>query len=453
MSLDDPERLAALRATELLDSPADPAFDRLTMLAAGLLRAPVAMVTLVDDQRQFFKSQWGVPEPVATARGTPLSHSFCKHVAGTGDVLVVDDARTDARVADNPAVSALGVAAYLGAPMTTRDGHTLGALCAIDMQPRHWSEREIEILRELAGVAVAEIALGQALARAAEQDLEARQRISVLERQGALLATVLDSMDDAVAVADRNGRMIIVNAAARRMGAALAYQPPIGRAIAGETLRQQDLDVAGRWHSVNASPLRSSGGVVIGGIAVGRDVTEAKDMSRALASEQAVVRLLLEVATLATLESSPHRALQGALDRICKGVGWPVGHIYRRDGGDLVPTDLWYLDHARFAPFRDETRSKRFGPQLGLVAEVERTGEAQWLASIGHDDSFGRATVARALGLETGFAAPIRIGREVAAVLELYTTETRGSVADVSDIVPQAAILLGRVLERERAGR
>ena len=90
--LPDAGRLAAVRRLGLLDGPADPALDRLTRLAARLLRAPVALVSLVDADRQFFASSVGLPEPWATARQTPLTHSFCQHVVATGDVLAVDDA-------------------------------------------------------------------------------------------------------------------------------------------------------------------------------------------------------------------------------------------------------------------------------------------------------------------------------------------------------------------------
>ena len=79
-ALDSPGRLAALQASGLLDSPPEAAFDRLTHLAVLLLNAPVALVSLVDDRRQFFKSQVGLAEPWASARETPLTHSFCQYV-------------------------------------------------------------------------------------------------------------------------------------------------------------------------------------------------------------------------------------------------------------------------------------------------------------------------------------------------------------------------------------
>ena len=109
--LGDPARLAALERRGLLDSPPDEALDRLTRLAAGLLRAPVALVSLVDDHRQFFKSAVGLPEPWASRRETPLSYSFCQHVVATAAPLRVEDAPRHPLGRDNRTVAELGVVA------------------------------------------------------------------------------------------------------------------------------------------------------------------------------------------------------------------------------------------------------------------------------------------------------------------------------------------------------
>ena len=100
-------RLAVLWRTGLLDTLPEEVFDRLTRLVQRLLGAPVALVSLVDADRQFFKSAVGLPEPWATRRETPLSHSFCQHVVATGAPLRVEDARQHGLVRDNPAVSEL----------------------------------------------------------------------------------------------------------------------------------------------------------------------------------------------------------------------------------------------------------------------------------------------------------------------------------------------------------
>ncbi len=152
-------RLTALQKSGLLDSPPEPAFDRLTVLATKALRIPVALVSLVDRNRQFFKSQCGLTAAMARHRQTPLSHSFCQHVVLSQEPLVIDDARVHPLVMDNLAIRDLGVIAYAGVPLVDAEGFALGALCAIDTQPRVWTKNEVEILRALAAQASAEIAL------------------------------------------------------------------------------------------------------------------------------------------------------------------------------------------------------------------------------------------------------------------------------------------------------
>ena len=105
----DPDRVSALQETGLLDSDADPAFDRIARLAAQVLNAPVALVSLVDADRQFFKSCLGLPEPWASRRETPLSHSFCQHAVASREPLIVDDAREHAVLRGNPAIRDLSL--------------------------------------------------------------------------------------------------------------------------------------------------------------------------------------------------------------------------------------------------------------------------------------------------------------------------------------------------------
>jgi signal transduction protein with GAF and PtsI domain len=154
-----PDRLAALQSTALLDTPTEEIFDRLTRLISRSLQAPVALVTLVDADRQWFKSAVGLPEPLASQRQTPLSYSICQHVVASGLPLVIIDARTHPLVSTNPAVMEFGVLAYAGIPLVTSEGHTLGAFCAMDTQPRRWTAEELEILWDLAAAVMAQIEL------------------------------------------------------------------------------------------------------------------------------------------------------------------------------------------------------------------------------------------------------------------------------------------------------
>jgi two-component system, sensor histidine kinase and response regulator len=196
--LGDPARLDALRRSELMDSGPEEVFDRLTRLASKLLRAPVATMTLVDGQRQYFKSAVGI-----AVRQTPLSHSFCRHVVNDAEPLVVTDARLDPRVASNPAIEELEVVAYCGVPLTDADGHTLGSFCAIEHTPREWTEIEIEILTELAHNVMTELDL-----RAANRALAARERET---------RAIIETARDAFIATDAAFRIVDWNPAAQRL--------------------------------------------------------------------------------------------------------------------------------------------------------------------------------------------------------------------------------------------
>ena len=155
----DPARLEALRATGLLDSPAEPGFDRHARLAAQMMNAPVALVSLVDEDRQFFKSCLGVAEPWATrprdaalALLLPARRRRARAARG-------DDAREHPVLRDNPAIRDMGAIAYAGVPLIDPEGHALGTLCVIDSRPRQWSSSQVELLGDLAASVVSEIAL------------------------------------------------------------------------------------------------------------------------------------------------------------------------------------------------------------------------------------------------------------------------------------------------------
>src|SRR3954452_7966137 len=160
----DPERVEAVLATGLLDSDITPEFDRLARLASHVLNAPVALVSIVDVDRQFFKSCLGLPEPWASKRGSPLSHSFCQHPVASREPLLVDDAREHPLLRDNLAIRDMGVIAYAGVPLIDGDGFALGTLCVIDSTPRHWTTHQLELLRDLAASVVTEISLARIVA-------------------------------------------------------------------------------------------------------------------------------------------------------------------------------------------------------------------------------------------------------------------------------------------------
>ncbi|NEQ31293.1 MAG: GAF domain-containing protein [Leptolyngbya sp. SIO4C5] len=185
-SIDSPiesrARLEALSATGLLDSSPEEDFDRLTRLTCRFLKVPVALVSLVDRDRQFFKSSQGLPEPWASRRQTPLSHSFCQHVVSRQEPLIINDARNHPLVCENLAVSDLGVVGYLGIPLLTPDGHIIGSLCAIDVQPRNWSDNDVADISDLAALVTKEIELRFHLRHLRQTEQTLQQRTQKLEQ-------------------------------------------------------------------------------------------------------------------------------------------------------------------------------------------------------------------------------------------------------------------------------
>ncbi|MEB3263916.1 MAG: sensor domain-containing diguanylate cyclase [Synechococcus sp.] len=150
----EPERLAALQRTGLLDGPAEERFDRLTRLARRLFDVPIALVTLVDANRQWFKSCLGLE-----ARETSRDVSFCGHAILGDGMFVIPDARCDPRFADNPLVTGEPyIRFYAGRPLQDAHGHRLGTLCLIDSRPRMLTCQDLKALEDLAQMAESELA-------------------------------------------------------------------------------------------------------------------------------------------------------------------------------------------------------------------------------------------------------------------------------------------------------
>ena len=149
--LNETDRIAALSAYAILDTPPEPMFDDVVAIASAICDAPIATITLIDRTRQWFKARVGM-----TVSQTPREHSFCAHAILTPDLLIVPDATLDPRFADNPAV--LGdphIRFYAGAPLAVTGGHRLGTLCVIDREPRQLTAVQVSALNALSRQVVA----------------------------------------------------------------------------------------------------------------------------------------------------------------------------------------------------------------------------------------------------------------------------------------------------------
>jgi GAF domain-containing protein len=207
--LAEPNRLRSLAETGLR-AESDPAMEAFAERVRQRLRVPVALVSLVSGNDQVFPGMAGLPEPWASRRSTPLTHSFCQHVVVSAEPLIVSDARDHPLVCDNLAVPDLGVIAYAGLPLTDAAGNVLGSLCAIDIRPRRWTSVELDALGEIAGTCSTELRLRLArvdadVERERRDQLEQRLRRSFDQSQALLNAA--QSFADTATVEDVRTRV------------------------------------------------------------------------------------------------------------------------------------------------------------------------------------------------------------------------------------------------------
>ncbi len=187
-----PSRLAAVAETGLVGTGPEDVFDDLATLAAQLLDAPLAFITIVDDERCWWKSVAG--EGVGDMRSNAAQDSLCHYMIGSGRHLVVEDATADERVRTYGSVTEMGVRAWAGFPVRAADDEILGSLCVVDTEPRLWSPQDLRVLDTLAAAASREISLRTALAaerRSAAASSVTEARVGVLAAQAAVLSESL----------------------------------------------------------------------------------------------------------------------------------------------------------------------------------------------------------------------------------------------------------------------
>jgi diguanylate cyclase (GGDEF)-like protein len=206
---DETLRLRALQTAQVLDTPADERLDSITRLAQKLFNVPIALVSLVDANRQWFKSRQGLD-----ATETPRDVSFCGHAILRDELFVIEDALRDPRFADNPlVVGEPGVRFYAGAPLRMRSGHRVGTLCIIDRKPRRFTDHDREVLAELGRLAEQQL---RAIALAATDELTqisnrrgvvtlGRNMLARCHRAGSSLGLALFDLNDFKRINDTLG--------------------------------------------------------------------------------------------------------------------------------------------------------------------------------------------------------------------------------------------------------
>jgi PAS domain S-box-containing protein len=203
------ERSFALHLYGMLDTPREADFDELATVASDVCGTPIAVVNLVDTTRQFFKAEVGLG-----VRSTPLETAFCAHALLVDDVLVIPDATKDSRLDCNPLVTeAPHLRAYAGALLKTAEGLPIGTICVLDYKVRAFTDEQIKMLRFLAKQTMTQLELR----RTVSEQQHLLERTSRAEREIANFERVVRQASDFIGMADKTGRVVFLNDAARMM--------------------------------------------------------------------------------------------------------------------------------------------------------------------------------------------------------------------------------------------
>lgn len=232
-TLSEPARLHEIKLAGLLESTGDDPLDQLARVASAVMRAPRSYITMVTDQRQLVPGLAAAPGAVVD-RSQPLRSSLCQFSIATGEPLVIDDGTQDQLVRATDPVRSGEVAAYAGIPLRTSRGHVLGTLCVIDSEARHWEQQEIELLQDLAAIAIRDIQ--------ARIDKAHETQIRILAEQLNRATTAVgDAVTPLVSVAEGHDEPRLQRYAAlarRRMEETMSASHQLSAALADQQLEQ-----------------------------------------------------------------------------------------------------------------------------------------------------------------------------------------------------------------------
>jgi PAS domain S-box-containing protein len=448
-------RLDALQRYAILDTLPEQEFEDLSRLAALICGTPIAMVSLVDADRQWFKSKVGLD-----ASETPRDIAFCAHAILQPDVMVVPDALADERFRNNPLVTGEPhVRFYAGTPLITQEGYALGTLCVMDRVPRNMSPEQKDALKALGNLVVTQLELRRSVA---DLSKAIRERRLTEEELDQLFTLSLDML----CIAGFDGYFKRINPAwekvlgipvqellskpysefvhpdDRAKTEAEAQKIDEGELAISFENRYRCADGSYRWLLWNATPSMEQKLV----FAVARDITQRKEAERRMSTGYAVTRVLAEAESL-------DAAVPFLLMSICEGLSWDVGALWRVDEtvNLLRCMNLWHPPNLSFPTFVDATRKSTFKRGVGLPGRVWESCQPVWLPNIQQGPNFPRGSFAIAEGLHSAFAFPVRLGDHVAGVIEFFTRQNRKLEPDVMEMFDSIGSQIGQFIERRRA--
>ena len=493
------KRIEALRRYDILDTPPDQALDDITLLAAHICDAPIALITFVDSNRQWFKSKVGLTLP-ETAREI----AFCAHaILNPDQIMVVPDALADQRFAHNPSVTGdLRMRSYTGVPLVTEDGYALGTLCVIDRVPRELTPKQLGALRALRRSVVAELELRRLSAELqgvtsvlADRNAQLNNRISgqaqqltdamaqrqteIAEKAGAeallraseiRFRTLWETTTDAIVLLDEQSRIQYANPA---LGDVFGYEPGdvIGKGIdilqppplraghtAGftrhlrtgvKTLNWRSVETSGRHRSGREFPVEIAfsrmdfdGKPFFAGFI--RDITDRKQLQEMAAGHRQVLEMIASGTSLEiTLNAITQQLDKHFPEMLCSIL--------------LVDESGTRLHCAASSSFPEEYHAaidgEAIGPRAGSCGTAAYRKELVVVKDIASDPLWtDYRDVALRNNLRACWSHPIISGNgEVLGTLAMYYHEPREPATRELDTIKTVASLAGIAIERKQA--
>ena len=309
---DEDERIRELRDLGILDTLPEDGYNQIVEMVALLCEVPIALVSFVDRDRQWFKASYGLD-----VSETPRELSFCTHSILSPDILEINNALRDSRFTDNPLVTgAPGIRYYAGAPLITANGHRLGTLCVIDTVPRTLTPSQKRVLTTLANQVTTLLDLRDKTLRLEREVVEREWMEDALRLEHGILNSLVQASKDAIFVKNREGRYISVNpAAARLMGHTASWilgkdDCTLMGAEAGMAIMRSDREVlesgisqtvmeraniAGdqRILQTTKSVCYADNGKVLGVVGIARDVTEQAESNKLIKDKTAELQAVI----------------------------------------------------------------------------------------------------------------------------------------------------------------
>jgi PAS domain S-box-containing protein len=464
---DEAARLFALCQYQILDSEPEVAFDDLTNLAASICATPIALVSLVDTSRQWFKSRVGL-----SATSTPRDVAFCSHAILQSDILIVPDTLADERFATNPLViDQPRIRFYAGVPLVTPDGHRLGTICVIDTVPRELCQTQIESLYALSRQVVAQLELRRKLIESERLTDELQHSGAALRESEGRFRTMANSSPTLIWVDDSDKQCIFHNQTWLQFTGLSRAQ------VSGEGWRQslhpddqqhwsdryttafaaqvaytveyrlRRADGEYRWMLETGLPRFLPDGAFAGFTGSCMDITDRKT-----AEESS--QLLQSVTQAIVVSPDFHSALQVALEKVCEATQWEFGEAWvpSLDKTVVECSPAWYSKTEQLTEFRRQSEGFAFSPGVGIPGRVWVSKQTEWYrdVSLETETTYPRAQLALAAGLKATLGIPLLANDEIITILVFYMFEARQEDQRLIDLIA-ASTELGLFIQRKQA--